>query len=72
MEKLKYVGQPIIRIDGKEKISGAAVFADDIDFGPTLLFAQIVESTKAHALIKNIDTSEAKKMEGVVDVFKGK
>lgn len=72
MEEYKYIGKSVTRIDGKEKISGAAVFADDIDFGPTLLFAQIVESTKAHALIKNIDTSEAKKIEGVVAVFTGK
>ena len=63
MEEYKYIGKSVTRIDGKEKISGAAVFADDIDFGPTLLFAQIVESTKAHALIKNIDTSEAEKIE---------
>ena len=72
MEELKYIGQSITRIDGKEKVSGAAVFADDIDFGTTLLFAQIVESTKAHALIINIDTSEAEKIEGVVAVFTGK
>jgi len=72
MEDLKYVGQPIIRIDGKEKISGAAIFADDIDFGPTLLYAQIVESSKAHALIKSIDTSEAEELEDVVAVFTGK
>ena len=72
MDELKYIGKSVTRIDGKEKISGAAVFADDIDFGPTLLFAQIVESTKAHALIKNIDTSEAEKIEGVVAVFTGK
>jgi CO/xanthine dehydrogenase Mo-binding subunit len=72
MEELKFVGKSTIRIDGKEKISGAAVYADDIDFGPTLLFAQIVESTKAHAIIKSIDTSEAEKVEGVVAVFTGK
>ena len=31
MEELKFIGQPIIRIDGKEKISGAAIFADDMN-----------------------------------------
>lgn len=72
MENLKFVGKSTTKIDGVEKISGAATYADDIDFGPTLLFAQIVESTKAHAILKSIDTSEAEKVEGVVAVFTGK
>ena len=69
MEDLKFVGKSITRIDGKEKISGAAIFADDIDFGPTLLYAQIVESTKAHALIKSIDTKEAEELERLAANF---
>ena len=37
------VGQPVERIDGWEKVTGAARFADDIEFGPGLLYAFIVE-----------------------------
>lgn len=72
MKDLKFIGQPITRIDGKEKISGAAIYADDIDFGPNLLYAEIVESPHAHAIIKSIDFTEALKIDGVINVFTGK
>jgi carbon-monoxide dehydrogenase large subunit len=72
MENLKYVGKPSIRIDGKEKISGATQYTDDIEFGPNLHYAAVVESTEAHAKILKIDTSEAEKYPGVVGVFTGK
>ena len=52
-------------------ITGAAQFVDDIDFGPDLLHAAIVESPHAHALIKGIDTSEAEAVPGVVKVVTG-
>jgi len=70
--KYKYIGKSVVRIDGREKISGAAIYGDDIDFGPNLLYAEIVGSTQAHAIIKKIDTSEAEKVEGVYKVFTGK
>jgi len=72
MEEFKYVGKEISRNDEKEKITGAAKYVDDIDFGPNLLYAEIVESPYPHALIKKIDTSEAEKVEGVVKVVTGK
>ncbi|MGB9843777.1 xanthine dehydrogenase family protein molybdopterin-binding subunit, partial [Thermodesulfovibrio yellowstonii] len=72
MEELKFVGKEIQRIDEKEKITGAARYVDDINFGPDLLYAEIVESPHPHALIKKIDTSEAEKVEGVVKVVTGK
>ncbi len=72
MNKLRYVGKSEIRIDGKEKISGATRYTEDLDYGPNLLYAVIVDSTEAHALIKNIDISEAEKYPGVSGVFTGK
>jgi CO/xanthine dehydrogenase Mo-binding subunit len=72
MSDWKYVGQPALRIDGMEKVTGATQFTDDLDFGPNLLFASIVESPYAHARIENIDTSEAEKLPGVVKVVTGK
>lgn len=71
MSDLKYVGSSSVRIDGLEKVTGAATFVDDIDFGPDLLHAVIVESPHAHALIRNIDTREAEKVPGVVKVVTG-
>ncbi len=34
MQELKYVGQPVTRIDGREKVLGAAQYVDDLEFGP--------------------------------------
>ncbi len=72
MTNYKYIGKPAARVDGKEKISGAARFVDDIDFGPNLLFAAIVESSVAHAIIEKIDTAKAEAIPGVVKVVTGK
>jgi CO/xanthine dehydrogenase Mo-binding subunit len=72
MSNYTYIGTPQIRIDGLEKISGAARFVDDLDFGPDLLYAEIVESPHAHALIKGIDTSGAEGVDGVLRVVTGK
>ena len=72
MPQYTYIGSSQIRIDGLEKVTGAARFVDDLDFGPDLLFAEIVESPHAHALIEDIDTSAAEGMEGVVRVVTGR
>ena len=72
MEKLKFVGKSLPRIDSKEKLTGAAQYVDDLEFGPNLLYAEIVESTEAFARVTRVDTSEAEKMAGVVKVITGK
>ncbi len=72
MKELRYIGKNVTRIDGREKISGAAIYGDDIDFGASLLYAELVSSTEAHAIIRSIDTSEAEKVPGVYKVFTGK
>ena len=71
MTDFKTVGQPVIRIDGADKVTGAAQYVDDLDFGPGLLHAAIVESPHAHALIKKIDISQALQVPGVVKIVTG-
>jgi CO/xanthine dehydrogenase Mo-binding subunit len=66
-----YVGTREPRIDGLDKVSGAARFVDDLEFGPDLLHAAVVESPHAHARIVAIDTSAAEAMPGVVRVVTG-
>ena len=44
MTQLKFVGKSPSRIDGLEKVTGAANYVDDLEFGPNLLHAEIVES----------------------------
>ena len=72
MSDYKYVGHSSTRIDGLEKVTGAAQYVDDIDFGPDLLHAAIVESPHAHALIRGIDATEAEAVPGVIRVVTGK
>ncbi len=69
---LQVVGKSVLRIDGWEKIKGAAKYTDDLEFGPGLLYAALVESPHAHARIKSLDTSAAEKLEGVVKVVTGR
>ena len=68
---LEVVGTAATRIDGLEKVTGAAQYVDDIDFGADLLHAAIVESPHPHARILSIDTSEAEAVPGVVKVVTG-
>jgi CO/xanthine dehydrogenase Mo-binding subunit len=65
------IGESVPRIDAHEKVTGAAVFADDIQFGPGLLYARIKRSSEPHALIKRIDVSKALALPGVKGVVTG-
>lgn len=69
---LKAVGHSLPRVDGWEKIRGAAQYTDDLEFGPGLLYAALVESPHAHARIVSVDTSAAEKVRGVVKVVTGR
>ncbi len=65
------VGTSVKRIDAHEKVTGEAIFADDLQFGPGLLFGRIVRSPHPHALIKRIDGSKALALPGVKAVVTG-
>jgi CO/xanthine dehydrogenase Mo-binding subunit len=69
---LSFVGHSPPRIDGMDKITGAARFVDDLDFGPDLLHAEVIASPHAHARILSIDTYQAMQVPGVVKVVTGK
>jgi len=71
-DALEVVGKSVQRVDGLEKIKGAARYTDDLEFGPGLLYAALVESPHAHARIKAIDTARAEKVHGVVKVVTGR
>ena len=67
----KPVGESKPRLDAREKVTGAAIFADDIQFGNALLHARILRSPHPHALITSIDTSQAEALPGVKAVVTG-
>ena len=68
--KYKYVGQSYIRPDAISKVTGKAIYLDDIRL-PDMLHAAILRPQYAHALILNVDTDEAEKCVGVVKVVTG-
>ncbi len=72
MDNLKVIGTSPPRIDEKDKVTGAAQYVDDIDFGPNLLHAEVIESPHAHARIKGIDSAAAEAVPGVLAVVSGK
>ncbi len=65
------IGENVERVDAREKVTGAALFADDIQFGPGLLYARIKRSPHPHAIIKKIDVSKARALRGVKAVVTG-
>jgi CO/xanthine dehydrogenase Mo-binding subunit len=62
------VGVNCPRIDGVEKVTGAAKFTGDLDF-PGLLEAKVLRSQMPHAEIVSIDASKAQALPGVVAVL---
>ena len=66
------VGQSVTRIDVLEKVTGAAVFADDIQFGPGLYYGRLVRSPHAHARILRVDATRALALPGVKAVVTGR
>jgi 4-hydroxybenzoyl-CoA reductase subunit alpha len=66
----KLIGQSIPRIDGPHKVTGRAIYADDIKL-PGMLYGALLRSPLAHARIKRIDVSKARALPGVKDVITG-
>jgi carbon-monoxide dehydrogenase large subunit len=69
--KTAVVGTSVPRNDVLEKVSGAAVYTDDLQFGTGMLYCRAVRSPHPHALIKKIDVSKALKVPGVKAVVTG-
>ncbi|XP_059249136.1 aldehyde oxidase 2 [Mustela nigripes] len=62
------VGRPVMHLSGLKHATGEAIFCDDIPMVDRELFMVLVTSTRAHAKIISIDSSEALELPGVVDV----
>ncbi|XP_021109354.1 xanthine dehydrogenase/oxidase isoform X3 [Heterocephalus glaber] len=60
------VGRPLTHLAANMQASGEAVYCDDIPRYENELSLRLVTSTRAHAKILSIDTSEAQKVPGFV------
>ncbi|MFK4487776.1 CO/xanthine dehydrogenase Mo-binding subunit [Bradyrhizobium sp. USDA 336] len=63
-----YVGTPTSRVDGRAKVTGAAKYAGEFA-ADGLLHGFVVEASITRGRIVRLDTSEALKVKGVVDVL---
>ena len=63
-----YIGQPVSRVDGYAKVTGAAKYAAEHNV-PDLAYGFVVSSTIAKGKITRIDTSQALRLDGVLQVF---
>ena len=64
----KSVGHTHTRHDGADKVTGEAIFTDDLIF-ENMLFAKAKRAGIPHGFLKRLDMSKAKALEGVVAVL---
>jgi xanthine dehydrogenase molybdenum-binding subunit len=62
------VGQSIPRVDAWEKVTGRTRYADDL-VDRNALIGKVLHSTIANGLVKEIDTSQARRIPGVIKII---
>ena len=67
---MKVVGKPLPKVDAVAKVTGRAVYTDDMLL-PRTLHCKILRSPHPHARILSIDTSAARRIPGVLAVITG-
>ena len=67
MTELRVVGHNVARVDGLEKVTGAARYIADVKL-PGMLQAKVLRSPYPHARILNVDTGAARRVAGVYAV----
>ena len=70
MADFSVIGKRLPMVDGPDKVTGAALYADDLVL-PGMLVGKILHSPHAHARIRAIDTSRAEALPGVKAVATG-
>ena len=66
-QQMLYVGKSVGRVDSLDKVLGKPIYTMDI-VPENALYLKVVRSKVAHALLKRVDLSEARKYPGVVAV----
>ncbi len=62
------IGRSPLRVDGREKVTGAARYGQDLRLAG-MLYAKVKHAEYPHAEIRKIDTARAKKVKGVAAVL---
>jgi len=66
----KYIGAPLPKVDAYAKVTGRALYADDIML-PRMLYGRLLRSPHPHARIISIDTHRTLELPGVLAVITG-
>jgi aerobic carbon-monoxide dehydrogenase large subunit len=64
----RYFGAAVKRNEDRRLLTGQALFVDDVEL-PGMLHAAFLRSPLAHARVRRVDASAARKREGVVAVY---
>jgi len=70
MPEARVLGKNYPRVDAADKVSGRSQYAADIYF-PGMLICKVLKSSRPHARIRRIDTSQAEQVPGVRAVITG-
>ena len=71
MPEFEVLGKNHIRVDAADKVTGHATYAGDV-YLPEMLMCKVLTSTRSHARIAGIETSEAERLPGVRAVITGR
>src|SRR5438105_13194914 len=63
-----FIGQPVSRVDGRQKVTGRATYAAEFDV-PGHAHGAIVRSTVASGRIASIDSAAAERSAGIIAVL---
>jgi xanthine dehydrogenase YagR molybdenum-binding subunit len=63
-DKLRYIGKPVPRINGRAKVTGRATYTVDVKL-PGMLHGRMLRSPYPHARVLSIDTKAAERRPGV-------
>ena len=68
--ELTVIGRPLPKVDAAAKVTGVAVYADDLHL-PRMLHCRILRSPHPHARIVSVDAGAARRIPGVKAVLTG-
>ena len=65
---MAYIGKSISRVDVEDKATGKALYPGDFNL-PNQVYMKILFANRPHAIVKEIDKTEAEALNGVLAVF---
>ena len=64
-DQFRIIGKPLLRKDSRDKVTGRAIYAGDVRL-PGMLYARVLRAPAHGAVLKHVDTSGIRGVDGVV------